>query len=73
MTIVATISLPRVWENTAFDCEEFENEYGNYLKYVSPEVKTAPLEVMQNLKDQIIAIYRCASISWIHVKESMSD
>ena len=48
MTIVATISLPRVWENKHLYGEVVESEY--YLKYVSPEVKTAPLEVMQNLK-----------------------
>ena len=48
MTIVATISLPRVWENQDLYGEVVESEY--YLKYVSPEVKTAPLEVMQNLK-----------------------
>ena len=48
MTIVATISLPRVWENKDLYGEVVESEY--YLKYVSPEVKTAPLEVMQNLK-----------------------
>lgn len=54
MTIVATISLPRVWENKDIFGEVFESEY--YLKYVSPEVKTAPLKVMQNLKNQIEAI-----------------
>ena len=70
MTIVATISLPRVWENKDLYGEVVES---GYLKYVSPEVKTAPLEVMQNLKDQIIAIFRCTSISWNHVEESMSD
>ena len=50
MTIVATISLPRVWENKDLYGEVFESEYEYDLKYVSPEVKTAPLKVMQNLK-----------------------
>ena len=51
MTIVATISLPRVWENKDLYGEVVESENEYYLKYVSPEVKTAPLEVMQNLKE----------------------
>ena len=51
MTIVATISLPRVWENKDIYGEVVESENEYYLKYVSPEVKTAPLKVMQNLKE----------------------